>query len=208
MNALFRRYWRLTPDMKPHERDFANLVDELFERMLDEELFTFVLNPDVDPTNNLPERLQRAPAQDRNAGRTSKTAAGARRRRVIVSVLESLRASLPEFTLKSVLAEASRWMMEGITVIAYLTVSGKSSCESQPERLSIPDRRTLHAARIDYRVRLPFHRSSPFLSLPIAAIRGRRPLHAARMRPLQWTCTEKQPDSTPESSPYTFELRL
>ena len=116
MNTLFRRYWRLTPDMKPHERDFANLVDELFERMLDEELFTFVLNPDVDPTNNLPERLQRAPAQDRNAGRTSKTAAGARRRSVIVSVLESLRASLPEFTLKSVLAEASRWMMEGISL--------------------------------------------------------------------------------------------
>ncbi len=46
--------------MKPQEREFANLVDELFEHMLDEELFTFVLNPEVDPTNNLPERLQRA----------------------------------------------------------------------------------------------------------------------------------------------------
>ena len=118
VNSLFHRYWRLTPDMKPHERDFANLVNEIFERMLDEELFTFVLNPEVDPTNNLPERLQRSPAQDRNAGRTNKTAAGAHRRSVIVSVLESLRTNLPEFTLDRVLEEVSRWMTEGMSLFA------------------------------------------------------------------------------------------
>ena len=118
VNSLFRRYWRLTPDMKPHERDFANLVNEIFERMLDEELFTFVLNPEVDPTNNLPERLQRSPAQDRHAGRTNKTAAGAHRRSVIVSVLESLRTNLPVFTLDGVLEEVSRWMTEGISLFA------------------------------------------------------------------------------------------
>jgi hypothetical protein len=118
VNSLFSRYWRLTPDMKPHERDFANLVNEIFERALDEELFTFVLNPEVDSTNNLPERLQRSPAQDRDAGRTSKTSDGARRRSVIVSVLESLRANLPEFTFERVLAEASRWMREGISLFA------------------------------------------------------------------------------------------
>jgi hypothetical protein len=118
VSELFRRYWRLTPDMKPHERDFANLVDELFERMLDEELFTFVLNPEVDATNNLPERLQRAPAQDRKAGRTSKTAAGAHRRSVIMSVLESLRMNLAEFTLDTVLDEINRWMHEGVSLFA------------------------------------------------------------------------------------------
>jgi hypothetical protein len=104
------------PDMRPHERDFANLANELLERMMDEELFTFVLNPEVEATNNLPERLQRSPAQDRKAGRTSKTAAGARRRSVIVSVLESLRVNLPEFTLDRVLEEVQRWMTEGISL--------------------------------------------------------------------------------------------
>jgi len=37
--------------MKPHEHDFANLVNELLERVMDEELFTFVLLPHVDPTS-------------------------------------------------------------------------------------------------------------------------------------------------------------
>jgi transposase len=107
-----------TPEMKPHERDFANLVNELLERLMDEELFTFVLEPGVEPTNNFTERLQRSPAQDRKAGRTSKTAAGAHRRSVIVSVLESLRANLAEFTLTSVLSEVRRWMDEGMSLFA------------------------------------------------------------------------------------------
>jgi uncharacterized coiled-coil protein SlyX len=116
---LCRPYWReTTAEMKPHERDFANLVNELMQRMMDEELFTFVLLPEVESTNNLTERLQRNPAQDRDAGRTNKTAAGAHRRSVIVSVLESLRANLEEFTLPSVLNEVSRWMAEGISLFA------------------------------------------------------------------------------------------
>jgi transposase len=105
-----------TAGMLPHERDFANLVDELIERMLDGELFTFVLNPEVDATNNVAERMQRSPAKDRDAGRTNKTAAGARRRSVITSVLESLRINLPQFTLQSVVDEAMRWMREGISL--------------------------------------------------------------------------------------------
>jgi hypothetical protein len=80
---------------------------------MDEELFTFVLLPHVAPTNNLPERLQRSPAQDRHANRTSKTAAGARRRSVIVSVLESLRVNLQSFTLANVLTEVTGWMKAG-----------------------------------------------------------------------------------------------
>jgi transposase len=112
-------YWRdATPDMKPHERDFVNLVNELIRLLQTEELFTFVLVPEVEPTNNSSERRLRGPAQDRKAGRTSKTAAGAHRRSVIVSVLESLRANLGKFTLSNVLEELGRWMSEGISLFA------------------------------------------------------------------------------------------
>jgi transposase len=115
--GLCNPHWHDTrPEMKPHERDFANLVNELLERTLDEELFTFVLLPHVDPTNNLAERLQRSPAQDRKAGRTSKTAAGARRRSIIVSVLESLRVNLASFTLANVLAEVTAWIEAGVSL--------------------------------------------------------------------------------------------
>lgn len=109
-------HWQQTPNMKPHEKDFANLANELLERMFDDELFTFVINPDVEPTNNLSERCLRSAAQDRKAGRTNKTFVGARRRSVIVSVMESLRVSLPRFTLQSVLDEVCRWMKDGISL--------------------------------------------------------------------------------------------
>jgi transposase len=116
---LCNPYWReTTPEMKPHERDFANLVNELLGRLLDEELFTFVLQPEVEPTNNRTERLHRGAALDRKAGRTSKTAAGAQRRSIIVSVLESLRANLETFSLASVLQEVQRWMRDGSSLFA------------------------------------------------------------------------------------------
>jgi len=107
-----------TPEMKPHERDFANLIDELLRLFVTEELFTFVLVPEVEATNNRSERLLRGPAQDRKAGRTNQTATGAHRRSVIVSVLESLRANLETFNLASVLEEVGRWMTEGISLFA------------------------------------------------------------------------------------------
>jgi hypothetical protein len=116
LSDLCRPYWRQArPGMTAHQREFANLVEELMQRLFDEELFTFVLYPEVEPTNNLAERLQRSPAKDRDAGRTNKTASGARRRSVITSVLESLRVNLSPFTLESVVAEAARWMREGIS---------------------------------------------------------------------------------------------
>lgn len=104
------------PDDLPHERDFANLATELIRLSLDQELFTFVLVPGVEATNNLSERLLRGAAQDRKAGRTNQTAAGAHRRSVIVSVLESLRAHLPSFNLTSVLQEVGRWLKDGISL--------------------------------------------------------------------------------------------
>lgn len=117
--SLCLRYERATtPAMKPHERDFANLVNELIRLVLDEELFTFVYEPDVEPTNNAMERLLRGPALDRKAGRTNQTPVGAHRRSVIVSVLESLRANLQQFNLASVLEEVNRWLTEGISLFA------------------------------------------------------------------------------------------
>src|SRR4051812_43044475 len=49
-------------DLSPPERDLCNLANELLDRLMDEELFTFVLHPEVEPTNNRMERLQRGPA--------------------------------------------------------------------------------------------------------------------------------------------------
>jgi len=117
--VLCNRDWRdTTPEMKPHERDFINLVNELMRLVLAEELFTFVLEPAVSSTNNAMERLLRGPALDRKAARTNQTEAGAHRRSVIVSVLESLRANLASFDLASVLEEANRWLAEGTSLFA------------------------------------------------------------------------------------------
>ena len=107
-----------TPAMSPPERDFTNLVNELGRLMLAEELFTFVLEPAVEATNNQSERNLRSPAQDRKAGRTNKTAKGAHRRSVIVSVLQSLRANLKKFSLTTVLKEINRWLKEGLSLFA------------------------------------------------------------------------------------------
>jgi hypothetical protein len=107
-----------TAEMTPAERDFANLVEELQRLLLAEELFTFVLVPELEATNNLSERNLRSSAQDRKANRTNKTATGAHRRSVIVSVLESLRVNLEDFNLTKVLAEVTRWMKEGLSLFA------------------------------------------------------------------------------------------
>jgi transposase len=107
-----------TGELSPPEQDFINLAKELIRLTLAQELFTFVLEPAVEATNNRMERELRSPAQDRKAGRTNKTAKGAHRRSVIVSVLQSLRANLESFSLTTVLAEVGRWMQEGVSLFA------------------------------------------------------------------------------------------
>ena len=67
----------------------------------------------VSGTNNEAERTLRGAAAARKTGRTNKTAVGARRQTIIVSVLESLRWYLPQFTLSGVLAEIDRWGQAG-----------------------------------------------------------------------------------------------
>jgi len=96
--------------------------------MLAGQLFTFVTAEpvakpngeilEVSGTNNEAERTLRAAAQARATGRTSKTAAGARRQTVIVSVLESLRQHLSTFTLSSVIIEVRRWSQTGRSCFA------------------------------------------------------------------------------------------
>ena len=79
-------------------------------------LFVFVEQPDVEPTNNYSEQTVRREAEIRKGGRTSKTAAGAKRRSVIMTVLASLRTRISQFTLKNVIAEISRWVDAGQSI--------------------------------------------------------------------------------------------
>lgn len=107
------RYKDQTPPATDTEHDFVNLVNELLRLMEAEELFTFVMHHDVSGTNNESERTLRDAANDRKTGRTNKTIRGARRQTVLTSVLESLRLSLPNFTLAHVLEELTTWLTTG-----------------------------------------------------------------------------------------------
>ena len=64
---------------------------------------------------NEAERTLRSVAEARKTGRTSKTLSGARRRTIVVSLLESLRPHLENFTLSSVIAEFRQWIDTGIS---------------------------------------------------------------------------------------------
>ena len=97
----------------PGGEDYAALLKELVRCLANAELFTFVLHPDVDATNNVSERLFRNSAQARNTNRTSKTQAGAKRRSVISSIFTSLRQNLQELTLESILKEVTEWCRTG-----------------------------------------------------------------------------------------------
>ena len=125
------------------EDDYRRLCNELMRVMLAEQLFPFVTAEPVQQpngetlvvpgTNNEAERTLRSPAQARNTGRTNKTAVGARRQTVIVSVLESLRQHLLTFTLSGVVAEVRRWDEAGRSCFALLaeklglTVAGSAT---------------------------------------------------------------------------------
>ena len=112
------------------EDDYRLLCNELMRVLLARQLFTFVTAEPVEKpngetlrvsgTNNEAERTLRSPAQARDTGRTNKTALGARRQTVIVSVLESLRQHLSTFTLSSVIQEIRRWLETGRSCFARL----------------------------------------------------------------------------------------
>ena len=117
-DLLWPHLHETTTPTSPPEHDFTKLVNELARLGRNEELFTFVLHPEVEATNNRMERELRPEALDRKAGRTNKTTKGAHRRSVIVSVLQSLRANLEDFSLQRVLEEVGKWMREGVSLFA------------------------------------------------------------------------------------------
>jgi len=105
----------IVPDsMSDHEATFIRLQNELVGNL--DCLFVFVEHPDVEPTNNRSERNVRSEAEVRKGGRTSKTAAGAQRRSIIMTVFASLRTRFPKFTLDVLLAEVHRWFAEGCSL--------------------------------------------------------------------------------------------
>ncbi|HTT83819.1 MAG TPA: hypothetical protein VMF67_10090 [Rhizomicrobium sp.] len=127
------------------ENDYRLLVNEVMRLMLDRELFTLVMaEPAAQPngvsqpvagTNNEAERTLRGAAEARKTGRTSKTLVGARRQTIIVSVVESPRLYLPQFTLASVIEEINRWWQVGQSCFTKLLKQMKP----QPRAESILD---------------------------------------------------------------------
>lgn len=106
----------LSKDTAADVRAYVNLQRELMRCLGDESLFTFVLFPEVEATNNRSERTFRDTAKARATGQTSKTAHGAWRRSVIVSVLTSLKQNLSSFTIDVVVAEVAAWRQRGVSL--------------------------------------------------------------------------------------------
>ena len=123
-----RLWWLITPriddETEPgtdYEREFLNLCLELMGLMMRQELFLFVTSDEsVTGTNNEMEQELREPAMCRRTGQTSRTLRGARRRSVIVTVLESCRRSLreggSEFTLDSLIETVTSWLIRGRSI--------------------------------------------------------------------------------------------
>ncbi|MFN5895942.1 MAG: transposase, partial [Planctomyces sp.] len=133
---------RFADETKPTdeaEKDFFfDLTHEIVRLMSDDELFTFVIHPEADGTNNISERQLRDPAQDRATGQTNKTERGARRRTVITSVLDSLRAHVPKLTLKTALEELNRWQQTGISCFRRLVNKLKLPALNLPDKIQSP----------------------------------------------------------------------
>lgn len=119
----------LAPSEGPAD-DYRLLINELMRLMIERQLFTFVTaeavktprgeTVSVSGTNNESERTLRSPAQARDTGRTNKTLRGARRRTVIISVLESLRQHLATFSLSTVIEEIRCWSTAGESCFSKL----------------------------------------------------------------------------------------
>jgi transposase len=131
----------LPPLEEGPENDYRLLVNEVMRLMLDRQLFNFVTaKPAAQPngqsqpvsgTNNEAERTLRGAAQARKTGRTNKTAVGARRQSIVVSVLESLRLYLQSFTLVGIIAEIERWWQAGQSCFTRLLKKLKLSCPNE-----------------------------------------------------------------------------
>ncbi len=108
--------WQETIDletMPTHEQTFIRLQHELIDGI--DALFVFVVNSQVEPTNNRSERNLRHEAEVRKGGRTSKTQVGAERRSIIMSVLATLNTRFDGFTLVHLLEELAQWTQLGLS---------------------------------------------------------------------------------------------
>ena len=116
LRALCTRYGETIDEtvLAPHEAIFIRLQNELIDHL--DCLFVFVVYPEVEPTNNRSERNVRSEAEIRKGGRTSKTAQGAKRRSVIMTVLASLRTRVSVFTLDYLLSEVTQWLANGFSI--------------------------------------------------------------------------------------------
>ena len=105
----------IVPDeTPPHEADFIRVQDELMDNP--DCLFVIVEHPTVEATNQRSDRHARREAEVRNGARTSKTADGAQRRGVILTVLASLATRFQRFTLDNLLSEVTRWWETGWSI--------------------------------------------------------------------------------------------
>jgi hypothetical protein len=136
----------LPPLPEGPENDYRLLANELMRLMLDQELFRFVTTPATTQpngttqpapgTNNEAERTLRGPALARKTGQTNRSPIGARRQTIVVSVLQSLRLYLPNFTLAAILAEVERWREAGQSCFRALL----DAMKLQPPTKSVFDR--------------------------------------------------------------------
>ena len=123
------------PPLEGPDDDLRLLCSELMRLMLDRQLFVFVTaaditfpdgtTPPVGGTNNEAERTLRGPAEARKTERTNKTTRGARRQTILVSVLESLRLTVSEFTLPNLIEEIRKWGRTGKSCFTRMFVKMK-----------------------------------------------------------------------------------
>lgn len=106
-NLCTRAEESIPKDAEQDWRNYVNLHKRLIKYL--DSLFTFVLDPTIEPTNNRAERGFRKTAKARNNYQTSKTMIGARRRSVIASVMTSMKQNLSEFSIQSIVDEAIKW---------------------------------------------------------------------------------------------------
>jgi transposase len=100
--------------MTRYEATFIKLQNELVKGI--DALFTFVLYPEVEPTNNRSERNVRREAEVRKGGRTSKSEKGAERRSIIMTVLATLNIRFEKFTLENFVKEVKSWIYAGRSI--------------------------------------------------------------------------------------------
>jgi regulator of replication initiation timing len=102
------------------EAKMIHLQKQLLEKRSN--MFVFVTNTEVEPTNISSERLARPQANARKVGRTSKTGKGARRRGIIMTVFGTLKKRLAEFTLPSLTEVVTQSLAMGIALFSLVTV--------------------------------------------------------------------------------------